>query len=82
LTWAVTLLSQLIPFALSLVAAVVLVVIAFREEDPCKVGKLTLKMTEQATWIYRTALVVYTGSFPCWCGTLLTSVPAAPSGSG
>jgi len=29
-------------------------------EDPCKVGKLTLKMTERATWIYRTALVVYT----------------------
>jgi len=30
------------------VAAVVLVY-CFREEDPCKVGKLTLKMTERAT---------------------------------
>ncbi len=83
LTWAVTLLSQgRLPFTLplSLVAAVVLVVIALREEDPCIVGKLTLKMTERATWIYRTALVVYTLIvLLAGVGLLLASVPAAPS---
>ena len=83
LTWAVTLLSQgRLPFTLplSLVAAVVLVIIALREEDPCIVGKLTLKMTERATWIYRTALVVYTLIvLLAGVGLLLASVPAAPS---
>jgi len=49
LTWAVTLLSSpsTIYIALSLVAAVVLLVLSGK--DPCKVGKLTLKMTERSS---------------------------------
>ena len=51
-----------LPLALpiSIVAAAILAIIAFREEDPCKVGKLTLKMTQRVTRIYRLALVIYT----------------------
>ncbi|HAX79901.1 MAG TPA: hypothetical protein DCY88_29720, partial [Cyanobacteria bacterium UBA11372] len=51
-----------LPLALpiSIVAAAILGIIAFREEDPRKVGKLTLKMTQRVTRIYRLALVIYT----------------------
>lgn len=54
-----------LPLALpiSIVAAAILAIIAFREEDPRKVGKLTLKMTQRVTRIYRLALVIYTIGF-------------------
>ena len=39
-----------------LVAAIVLVSVGFQEEDPRKVGKIKLKMTDRATAIYKLAL--------------------------
>ena len=78
--WIVTLLVYPIQFTLilNIGAVAVLVIIAFREEDPCKIGKLTLKMTERATWIYRMAVVIYT-LVVLVAGAGLSSVPAAPS---
>lgn len=60
LAWVVTLLVSGLSLPLSMGGAIALGAIAFREEDPRKVGKLTLKMTERAKRIYKTALVIYT----------------------
>lgn len=63
----------------SIAFAIALVIIAFREEDPRKIGKLTLKMTQRVTAIYRTALVIYTlAILSVGAGFFLTSPPAAP----
>jgi UDP-N-acetylmuramoyl-tripeptide--D-alanyl-D-alanine ligase len=45
--------------AICVVAAIVLVFVGFQEEDPRKVGKIKLKMTDRATAIYYLALGLY-----------------------
>lgn len=63
---------------LSLLGLVALVWIAYREEDPRKVGKIRLNMTERATRIHQAALILYTaGLLTVASGTL----PAAGSPS-
>lgn len=83
-TWIATLLGAQanLPLSLpmSLVAAGGLVAIAFREEDPRKVGKLTLKMTQRATRIYQTALVLYAlGVLLAGIALFFAHPPAAPA---
>lgn len=80
---ATLLLSQLqLPVSLpvSVVGAIALVLIAFREEDPRTIGKLTLKMTDRVKRIYTTALVLYTLLILlAGAAFLLTAPPASPA---
>jgi len=46
---------------LCLLGSAALVLIAYREEDPRKIGKIRLNMTERATRIHRAALLLYVG---------------------
>jgi UDP-N-acetylmuramoyl-tripeptide--D-alanyl-D-alanine ligase len=58
--------------------AIALAMIAFREEDPRQVGKLTLKMTERATRIYRLALVIYTIAVTLTATGFILAAPPNP----
>ncbi len=51
--------DMVICLVICLVAAAVLVFVGFQEEDPRKVGKIKLKMTDRATAIYNLALGLY-----------------------
>ena len=51
--------DMFICLVICLVAAAVLVFVGFQEEDPRKVGKIKLKMTDRATAIYHLALGLY-----------------------
>ena len=51
--------DMFICLVICLVAAAVLVFVGFQEEDPRKVGKIKLKMTDRATAIYNLALGLY-----------------------
>jgi UDP-N-acetylmuramoyl-tripeptide--D-alanyl-D-alanine ligase len=51
--------DMLICVGICLIAAITLVLVGFQEEDPRKVGKIKLKMTDRATAIYNLALGLY-----------------------
>jgi UDP-N-acetylmuramoyl-tripeptide--D-alanyl-D-alanine ligase len=51
--------NMLLCLAICIVAALILVTIAWREDDPRQVGKIKLKMTDRATAIYNLALGLY-----------------------
>ncbi|WP_373544347.1 Mur ligase family protein [Chamaesiphon sp.] len=51
--------DMVICLVICLVAAAVLVLVGFQEEDPRQVGKIKLKMTDRATAIYHLALGLY-----------------------
>jgi UDP-N-acetylmuramoyl-tripeptide--D-alanyl-D-alanine ligase len=51
--------EMIICVVICLAAAVVLIFVGFGEEDPRKVGKIKLKMTDRATAIYRLGLGLY-----------------------
>jgi UDP-N-acetylmuramoyl-tripeptide--D-alanyl-D-alanine ligase len=51
--------DMLICVGICIIAATILVLVGFQEEDPRKVGKIKLKMTDRATAIYNLALGLY-----------------------
>jgi UDP-N-acetylmuramoyl-tripeptide--D-alanyl-D-alanine ligase len=51
--------EMIVCVVICLIAAVILILVGFGEEDPRKVGKIKLKMTDRATAIYQLALGLY-----------------------
>ncbi len=51
--------DMVICVGICIIAAITLVLVGFQEEDPRKVGKIKLKMTDRATAIYNLALGLY-----------------------
>ncbi len=51
--------DMVICVGICIIAATILVLVGFQEEDPRKVGKIKLKMTDRATAIYNLALGLY-----------------------